>query len=189
MLKREIDRVYLKVQKVLEPFVIIAIAIVIIIPALAVINLSPKTRASSRNAHVLGVGSEGSIGLALVGGTHEIFKSEKLQFENNSYYSYTSTLLSRNEGVYSKPILQANNKNTETLGLEIRGGVETPIDSKIRLIVNDQSYLLQDRDGESFNQTVFIESGKMINIYLSIESYSDVSFEQDIVLQLLIQDK
>ncbi len=126
---------------VLEPFAFGLLALLFIIPAITVINLEPITKAI-KDINVLGVTNKSELQINAIGGSHIIFRTEKVQFLDN-IYSYTTTLLGRDSGRYSKPILEIVNNKEDEISLEIYGSTNIPTGSDFTIIIEDQVYRLR----------------------------------------------
>lgn len=169
---------------VLEPIALGILALLFIIPTITVINLQPITK-KLENLNVLGVSNTSELQINIVEGSHQIFRSEKLQDEDGKY-TYTTSLLKREADNYSKPILEIINKTEEDINLEIYGGTDTPTGSNIGLIVNDQMYRLQSQNGEIGTQKITVTPMEKYIVFLSIESFSNVQFEEEFTLNIKV---
>ncbi len=167
----------------LEPFAFGVLALIFIIPTITVVNLEPITKVL-KNLDVLGISDEARVEINVVGGTHQIFGREKLQEDETGVFTYTTTLTRREADRYSKPILEIkNNKNIDTK-LEIYGNTHLPTYSNISMIINDQSYKLQAPNGDVTTQTVLLAPNQKYVVYLVVESFSNVQFNEDFELSI-----
>lgn len=167
---------------IVEPIALGLLALLFIIPSITVINLEPITK-KLQDLNVLGVSNKSQLQINIVGGTHQIFRDENIN-QTDKQYIYTTKLLKREADNYSKPILEIVNNKTENVTLEIYGGTETPTGTNIALIVGDQLYKLQDQRGDMVTQKITLSPNQKEIIYLSVESFSNVQFEEDFTLNI-----
>lgn len=169
---------------VLEPIAFGLLALLFIIPSITVINLEPITKAI-KSIDVLGVSNRAELQINVIGGTHQIFNREKIE-DVDGVYTYSTNLTRREADRYSKPILEIVNNKGEELVLEMYGYTELPTGSDITMIINDQIYRLQSPNGDVKNNKVNIIPGEKYVIYLAVESFSNVQFEEE--FQLVIKE-
>ncbi len=168
---------------VLEPFVFGLLALLFILPTITVMNLEPITKVL-KDLDVLGVSSKTEVEINVIGGTHQIFNREKIQQDESGTYTYTTILTRRDADRYSKPILEIkNNKNIE-VKLEIYGNTHLPTYSNISMIINDQGYILQSPNGDVTTQKILLLPNQKYVIYLVVESFSNVQFNEDFDLKI-----
>ncbi|MDY0097317.1 MAG: hypothetical protein RBS01_03150 [Candidatus Dojkabacteria bacterium] len=167
---------------VLEPVAFGLLALLFIIPSITVINLEPITKAL-KQIDVLGVSNKSEISINVIGGTHQIFNKEKVE-EVDGVYTYTTVLTRREADRYSKPILEVVNSKQEEVVLEIYGNTVLPTGSDITMIIEDQVYRLQSPNGDISSQKISLVPNKKYVIFLAIESFSNVQFEEDFTLKI-----
>ncbi len=171
-----------KAGKFLEPFGLGLLCLLFIIPALTFMNLSPITKKLDTN--VLGAQDEKSFDIELVGGNHNVFQNEHLVKNEERRYSYDTKVLSHTSGSYSKPILYIENKSSETQSIVFSGSTEVPTGSRIGIIYNDKFYELQNGSGDTTSKSINIEPLNTVNIFLSVESFADVQFEETFYMDI-----
>jgi hypothetical protein len=162
--------------KFLEPFGLGLLCLLFIIPAFTFLNLSPT--AKNLDTNVLGAQDEIGFNIELVGGNHNVFQNEHLIKNDEGRYSYDTKVLSHTSGSYSKPILYIENKSGTAQNITFSGSTEIPTGSRIGIIYNDKFYELQGGTGDTSEKTISIEPLSTVNVYLSVESFSDVQFEE-----------
>jgi len=178
------DKVKKTLALVVEPIALGLLALLFIIPSITVLNLQPLTK-KIKDLNVLGVSNSSELQVNIVGGTHQIFLNERIQEVDNKY-TYTTKLIKRDADSYSKPIIEIVNPKEESVNLEIYGNTALPTKSNIGLIIKDQRYKLQETNGEIVLQRITISPKEKYLIYLYVESFSDVKFEED--FELIIKD-
>jgi hypothetical protein len=167
---------------VLEPFAFGLLALLFIIPAITVINLEPVTK-TLKDLDVLGITNKSELQVNVVGGSHMIFRSEKIQF-NEDVYTYTTTLTRRESDRYSKPILEIINNKQEEISLDIYGSTKLPTASDITMIIDNQVYRLQNPKGEANTQKITFLPNKKYLVYIAVENFSDVQFDEEFELTI-----
>ncbi len=167
----------------LEPFAFGILALIFIIPTITVVNLQPITKVL-KDLNVLGVSEEQRVEINVIGGTHQIFGREKLLEDENSIFTYTTTLTRRDADRYSKPILEIKNNKNVDVKLEIYGNTHLPTYSNISMIINDQVYKLQSANGDVEIQKILLSPNQKYVVYLVVESFSNVQFNEDFELKI-----
>ena len=165
-----------KIGRFAEPFALGVLCLLFIIPALTFSNLTPS--AKNIDSNVLGVQDEVDLEIQLVGGNHNIFQNEHFFKNSESLYSYDTKILSHTAGSYSKPVLYIENNSTSPQTITLTGKTEIPTGSSIGIIYNNKFYELQDGKGEITKRSITIDAVSTVNVFLSIESFSDVQFEE-----------
>ncbi len=183
MIKRELKRVKNNVEKFMDPVAIVIMMLILLLPTLAVVNLSPLSKADTRtNRNVLGESDGESMGFVMVGGIHDYVKEELLDFPSQDNFRYQATLIKHNKGRYSKPIVQIVNNNSEEKEVLVSALLSKASKTTISFIINDKEYILVSSQGEPFTTTIKIPS-KSENIgYLKFVSDSDTMFNNSVEL-------
>lgn len=180
--KREIKRFNMKFGKFLDPLALFLLIAVFVLPSLAVINLSPKSKSAT---NVLGAESKQEISTVLVGGIHDYIKEERIDFPNEKRVEYNSVLIKHSPGTYSKPILQITNSFNNDAIVNILGGTQNPTGSPIYLIVNNQEYLLQDSSGDTQEVQVKLPQQSKNIVYLKLDTTTPLLFNEDISITIV----
>lgn len=167
---------------IVEPIALGMLALLFIIPAITVINLQPITQ-KLKDLNVLGANVKSKISINPIGGTHSVIQNENTQ-EVDSTYRYTTELQKREANSYSKPILEITNNKENKTAIEIYGSTQIPTGSKIGLIINDQYYNLQNQNGDTQTQRIVLIPKEKYTIFLKVESFSSVQFEEDFDLEI-----
>lgn len=175
------------IGKILEPVALGLLALLFIIPTITVINLEPITGRLKDFTDVLGVTSGSGVIVDIVGGTHQIISSERIQRISDEEYKYEAILTKRDSDFYSKPILQIRNNSDEDKTITFSGFTINPTRSEIGLIIQDQAYRLQDSRGQTSNVEVLIRAGSMYDVYLTVESLIGVQFSEDFEMKITIR--
>jgi hypothetical protein len=170
--------------KIIEPVALGILALLFIIPSITVLNLKPITKSIKEFTDVLGVTSNQTIIVDLVGGTHEIVSAEKIYKDGDSGYIYEAVLTKRESDFYSKPILQLRNNSNEDKTVTFLGTTLNPTRSDIGLIINDQEYKLQRSNGQSELVEILLKPQATYDVYLTVESVVGVQFSEDFNLKI-----
>lgn len=180
--KRELKRLNNKIGKYLDPLALFLLFAVFILPALAVLNLSPQSKS---NLNVLGTTSKEEVSFVLVGGVHDIFKEERIQFPNDKYTKYESTIIKHYEGEYSKPILQVKNTFGNDIKVTVSGGTQNPINAELSLIYDGNEYLLQNQAGDIKDIELNIKESSKSIIYLKLVSPISLKFNEKVEINFI----
>lgn len=179
-----------KVKKVftqiLEPFALGLLALFFILPIITVMNLTPITK-QVQKLDILGVTNQDEVIVRLIGGRHEIFGSESLNKVEDHEYSYSVRLGKRASDSYSKPILEIENKSAEDKTLSFWGQTLSNTRSDIYLIINEETYRLQDNSGNTQIQEISLSQNEEVIVFLALENLSRVQFSEIFDMTIEIQ--
>lgn len=173
------------IGQIMEPFAIGLLALLFIIPTLTVVNLTPVTK-KLEDLNVLGATSQSSLSFTLIEGTHDIFKAEKLAKLEDDTYIYNTELSKRSADNYSKPIIEIANNSTDIQKIQYYGQTKVPTNTNLYLIINEQSYRIQDEKGLTYPQDIEIYPGEKQVVFLSIESLSGVQFNEEFNMEIKV---
>lgn len=174
MNKKDIKNIF---TQILEPFALGLLALFFILPIITVMNLTPLTR-QIQKLDILGVTTQDEVIVRLVGGKHEIFSSESLNKLEDFKFSYSVRLGKRASDSYSKPILEIENKGGEDKNITFWGQTLSNTRSDIYLIINEDTYRLQDNRGDTQKQEITLPPNEKIIVFLALENLSGVQFSE-----------
>jgi hypothetical protein len=180
--KREAKRFSMKFGKFFDPLGLFLLIAFFILPTLAVINLSPQTKSLN---NVLGTQSKKEVSTVLIGGVHEYIVNEKLAFKSQDFATYTSKLLKREAGEYSKPILQLQNTFSQDAVFEVSGGTQNPTGATISILLNGIEYVLQDSSGTNNTISITLPKNSKNDMYLRFNTQAEIQFSEDIEINLV----
>ncbi|KKQ17832.1 MAG: hypothetical protein US29_C0005G0019 [candidate division WS6 bacterium GW2011_GWF1_36_8] len=172
------------VGHILEPFALGVLALLFIIPTITVMNLSPITK-KLKDLNVLGVNSQSSVSVTLVGGKHDVFTEENLN-KNDNTYDYSTKLNKRAADSYSKPILEIKNNTEQVQTVSFYGQTLNQTQSNIRIIVDDKTYKIQDDRGQTYPQEVTVLPSSKVIVFLAIENLTGIQFSEEFDLQVKV---
>lgn len=186
MVKREVKRIRNKLGSMLDPIAIIGMLLLLLLPTLTVMNLSPRTKGSSVNdRNVLGEQDNPNIGVVLVGGIHDYMKEELLDFPAEGIFRYRNTIIAHEKGRYSKPILQIVNNSSDIKDVSVSAILYQPSNTEVSLILDEKEYILVSKQGEPFTHSIKLD-GKSDDIaYLKFASSNKVSFNNTVEVQIV----
>ncbi len=164
-------------SQILEPFALGLLALFFILPIITVMNLTPITK-QLKKLDILGVTTQNDTIVRLVGGKHEVFSEETLNQTEDSKYAYSARLGKRGADSYSKPILEIENKTAEEKVISVWGQTLSNTKSEIYLIINEETYRLQDYKGNTYEQKIPVSSGDKIILFLALENLSGIQFSE-----------
>jgi hypothetical protein len=163
--------------QVLEPFALGLLALFFILPIITVMNLTPITK-QIQKLDILGVTNRDEVVIRLIGGSHEVFSNETLNKTEELQYSYSTRLLKRASDSYSKPILEIENGTEESKIISFWGQTLSNTRSDIYLIINEDTYRLQDSSGATEMQEITIAPNEEVIVFLALENLSRVQFSE-----------
>jgi hypothetical protein len=148
-------------------------------------NLSPITK-KLKDLNVLGVNTQSSVAVTLVGGKHDVFTEENLNKTTDLEYDYSTILNKRAADSYSKPILEIKNNTDSAKKISFYGQTLNQTQSNIKLIVDDKSYKLQDDKGQTYQQQITVEPASKAVVFLAIENLQGIQFSEEFNMQVKV---
>lgn len=182
MVKRELKRIQSKFGKLLDPLGLFILLSLFILPALTIVNLSPK---AGRSVTVLGTESKPGVGVVLVGGVHDYIKDERISFPQDDIYTYNAQIIKHGTGRYSKPILQLTNFSDKDETLILSGNTQTPTGSEIFLAIDEREYMIQNMSGDMITEQAKIKGSTKPIVYLVIKTSTPLQFNEDIEVNIV----
>lgn len=179
--RRELKRIGNKVGKYLDPLALFLLIAVFIIPAMAVVNLSPKSKPES---NVLGARSDQGITIVMVGGIHDFLKDERIEVPTDGMYVYKAEMIKHGVGKYSKPILQIVNSTNNELKIMVEGGTLNPIDSPLYLMYNDNKYSLEEENGNKNSLAINVPKQSKKILFLTFDTQTPLLFNEEVEITI-----
>jgi len=170
---------------VIEPLALGVLALLFIIPTITVMNLSPITK-KLQELNVLGANTQSSVSVTIVGGKHEVFSEENLNKDTDTTYNYSTKLNKRAADSYSKPILEIKNNTDTAQKVSFYGQTLNQTQSNIRIIADENAYIIQDDRGQTFPQEITVNPSSKIIIFLSIENLTGIQFSEEFDMQIKV---
>ncbi len=180
MIKREIKKILIKSEIILQPVLLVMALSVFLLSTLAFINLSPKYITSDKN--VLGVSDKKEVGVVLVGGTHNYINNEGLSFNEDKSFTYTFNINNRESGIISKPSLEITNDSSEEIKVKINSFSSSLTQSDIILKYKSSYLVLINSVGAQSNPTLTIPAQSKDIIYISVENTQPIRYSQEVTI-------
>ncbi|MCA9375023.1 hypothetical protein KC622_01690 [Candidatus Dojkabacteria bacterium] len=181
MYKREIKRFANRYGKFLEPFAILAMIALFILPIASVLNLSIGFKQNdSVKQEVLGVTSDSKVLIEKVGGTHPVVYNEKLIQTSENVYEYSTYIRKRATGSYDKPILTITNNTLFDQEITFTLNKSDSTDTLIGVLYNRTNYFLSAPDGETYSHTLKLSPGQSMPISITLRNNANVLFDDSI---------
>ncbi len=186
--KRELKRARNKIVPLLEPFAILALLALFVLPALVLVNLTPISNNQTRNMNnVLGVEDQpGNTGIVMVGGTHNVITNERFEAQADGTQTYATTLKARNSGTYSKPILQIDNPSGHDVNVQFSSYSSMSLYSDVSLRYDSNLVSLVNAQGAVNTGKITVASDKTITVYLEVTNTLPISFDQNLQIQVKV---
>lgn len=185
MKSREYKRLQIKYGSFLEPFAIILLLMLYLIPVVAVINLSPRVRQSyEEGKSVLGIRNEGALSVTSITGIHSVITNEDFYQQLPHRYVYSAKLSVRDAGQYSKPVLRISNPTSAPQAVEFVASKESSSTSEIGVIFDDVNYILLESSGKVVSRSLEVAPNSEITIYLTVSNASRANFSEYVALEV-----
>lgn len=191
MIKREVKRQVERYGKYLDIFLSFVFVALIVIPVISIINLSPVQSpdlVNTKSKNVLGVdtytGDE--IQLRLLGGDHNYIQNEELYNHSDLSFLYSTHVLIRDAGIYSKPIIQLNVPKGETLKVTFSIGLVSKSTTQIGITYEKVNYVLRDENGQQYIRSISFTEPGSYRLSLDLRNDSNVNFPEDIDIHIKV---
>jgi hypothetical protein len=174
-------------EKIADPFLILGVFLLFVIPALTVMNLTP-IKIDKKDDNVLGVAestvvnlTENSIeedGINVVSFNQTDDKITKIKVQH----------LTHSAGQYENLIFTAQNDTEEEKSMKVTSSHEiTDLGTQVSLLTDDHEYILLKDDGTIYPASIPIEPDQTLEVHLSIYSPLDVNFTSYINLDVFTE--
>jgi hypothetical protein len=181
--KEEVKKVF---TQILEPFALGLLALFFILPIITVMNLTPVTK-QLKKIDVLGITTQDDVIVRLVEGKHEIFSSESLTKIEEFEYSYSTRIAKRAADSYSKPILEIENRTENRKTVMFWGQTLSNTRSAIYIKAKEKTYTLQEHNGNTREQEIYVLPGEKLVVFLGLENLSGVQFSEIFDMTITIE--
>ncbi|MFH1547486.1 MAG: hypothetical protein ABIC57_03295 [bacterium] len=175
------------VEKFADPFLILGIFALFLIPAITVFNLTPIQFSRNNDDSILGVAETELIKFTEnIKSEDGIYVSEFVQTDNKGY-KLTITHSTHSLGNYKNLIFTAENPTDKEKILKITSQHEvTDPETEVSIVTGNDNYVLLRKDGSLFPVSIYLKPEEKIEAVLNIESPSDVNFSSTLILNIYV---
>jgi hypothetical protein len=170
-----------KVSKFLDPFLVLGIFTLFLIPVITVLNLTPIV-VKPKQDNVLGAKDQTEAEIIVHSQDNENFRVIA-QSNTEQSTSLKVTAYPNLEGSYTTTILTINNYTEDEKNIGILPSFENSVnDSKISVVVDDVKFVLRDFDGTTYPPSLYIQPGETVDVKLEIENEIDINHSQEFTI-------
>ncbi|MCA9377101.1 hypothetical protein H6762_01555 [Candidatus Nomurabacteria bacterium] len=186
MVKREIKRQLQRYGTYLEPFELLLLIGIFVIPIMTLFNLTPQYGSPDVPPdNVLGVSTDGHVRIQDIGGSHEFITNERLLGIDTSSYHYYTTLINRESGIYAKPILQVTNPTDSDIEITFSVKYSVEQSSQIGILKDNTNYIIKDKEGFTFPRSFTVASGESAIFSIDVRNDVNINYSEELGLLIL----
>lgn len=177
-----------KFAHLLDPFVIMAIVVVFLIPVITVFNLTPQSRPQTNDKQVLGVTSSDEITVEANKIISDGISIETVEPNGEDAYVVRLRQLAHKPGKYSNELVTISNPTDKTKRIDIYGifnGVAEG--TKIAVQLENTKYIVLAPDGSLYPPSIYVASGQTMTLGIAIENTTNVNFDTNFALGLKVR--
>ncbi len=184
MIKREIKRQLNKYGKYLDILLSFVLVLIFTVPIMVILNLSPIVSAenSTLPSNVLGVktGFVEVTEVKMVGGSHSYIQNENLYTYEDNKYLYSTRVLVRDKGVYSKPIFTISVPTDTKLLVKIWVADDLKSTTQIGILLDKTNYVLKEYSGMQYIREILLSDEGAYTFSLDLRNENNVNFPENI---------
>ena len=175
------------IEKFVDPFLVLGIFTLFLIPAITVFNLTPIQFSKPNDDSILGVEESTLITFTENTETNDGISVSEFEQTDDNNYKLKISHLTHTIGNYKNLIFTAENPTEDEKNLRITSSHEiTDPGIKVSLLKGDSSYVLLKEDSTVYPVSLYIKPEEKIEVSLSIESPIDVNFTSYIDLNIFV---
>jgi len=190
--RKSLEKIKNLLDKFIQPFGVLLILGLFILPVLAVINLSPKT--GKFYSDVLGANDSKVLEISKVNTNSKdyyidnsksdspILLNTRLEKVSSSYYKYYGELQNREAGTYRYEDISINNNSDQEKTIKVEGKTESGSTTRISIKSRNMLLMLQSEQGEHFDHVIKVNPGEEIKLQIVIYNRSSIFFNEDLKL-------
>jgi hypothetical protein len=175
-------------EKFLDPFLVLALLLVFVVPAVAVLNLTPTWRTMDEGAKVLGTTDQDQ--LVLIPYQTGAQGLQLIEVNQTTETSYLLTLknLAHEEGRYINKIFDIANPTQTQKQLAVEPSFQdVPDGTKVSIMIDEVKHVLLDTDGTSYPVGIYLQDEEEFPVYLVLESENDVNHTSQFMLDVNLE--
>ncbi|MBN1618083.1 hypothetical protein JW887_01950 [Candidatus Dojkabacteria bacterium] len=189
MNNRAVRRFKTKFGKFLDPFVVAALFLLFLIPAITVINLTPGYM-KQNNTDVLGLSDTEAVRVTFNNITNEYLSTTTYKTMIEGNYEINVATYSRPSGRYSYNFMSIENNLDKDKYIFVTSSFsQIEPDTQISLTVDGIKYILVDRDGNTYSPGITLRQGEKFDVGVMVENDYDVSFSSNFTVHLSIGEE
>lgn len=161
-----------------DPFLVIGIFILFLIPTLTVINLTPQYLSQPQKKEVLGVNQDSELRIIPNNTINDGIKIQDYEPNTNGIYQFNMSHPSHTAGKYTNKLFSCQNSSKRERPLTFSiSAEELPQQTRIAIRYNDTNYILLHNDGNMYTPTLKVPATSNAHFFLTIDSENDTYFE------------
>jgi len=182
------SRLLKKFGEFLDPFLVLGIFVLFLIPALTLMNLTPGYLKPENQPNVLGAttGSEIVIDPGMV--YQEGISVINFSQTTNSSYTFTVNMTAHTEGSYQNLLFTAHNSSEVQKKINLLANFESVAPgTKVSIVVDTVKFVILDQDGTTYPPTLYVLPGDSLKAYIRVESETNVNYDSAFGVELSVE--
>jgi hypothetical protein len=173
---KSVKRIFEKFGVALDPFIVLALFVIFLVPVITVLNLTPKYHKNTQ-PNVLGETDSQFVTIDANQTYAEGISVEKMTQEGDNHYTIYVKQDAHETGTYTNFLFTATNGTKEEATIVLSPVFEgAPDSTKYSVVLDEVKYVLRDENGDTYPPSIYLEPGKSVQLGLMIESPTNVNF-------------
>lgn len=174
--------------KFADPFLVMGIFVLFLIPVLTVLNLTPQTRPEYPESSVLGIGDENKVNFNPGATPQDGILVTRVSQNSDTSYSVEVKVSPQTTGSFSNDFFTASNTIEEDLRIQLQPSFqEFPDGTVISIVVDGIKFVLLDEEGNIYPPTINMVPGQDISAAIQIDNEINSNFEYQFTVDVTIE--
>lgn len=184
----KIPRLIKRFGPFLDPFLVLGIFVLFLVPILTISNLKPSYLKPDNRSNVLGATTNDALIVEPNLLDREGIFITNFHQTTASSYALEIQIAAHTEGEYQNALFTVHNTSEIEKQVNITPEFENiPQDTKISILVNSVKFIILDSDGTTYPPTLYIQPGDRVDAYVRIESDINVNYLSGFTVNLVVQ--
>ena len=187
-MKSSLIRFYDRFGHFLDPFLVLALVALLFIPAVTVLNLTPRRSAVSTERTVLGLADQSSVSVTPATENENGITLEKITQRSDTAYTLYVTHNPHIAGVYKSEVFTLFNGTDEEKRVPVTATFEGYASgTTIAIVINKGKFIVLGPDGSTYPPTIYIQPQKTTVVSIEVDSPTDVNYTTGFSLDLTVE--
>jgi hypothetical protein len=178
-----------KTEKLLDPFLVMALLLVFAIPAVTVLNLTPDwDNRADNQPNVLGTTDQTNLSLIPYQSLDQGLQVTEVNQTTETSYSLTVENLPHERGTFTNEIFEIANPTETQKQFAIEPSFKNvPEGTKVSIMLDNVKHVMLDSDGTSYPVGVYLQGGEQFPVYIVVESANNVNYVSNFLLDVNLE--
>ncbi|MEA3357782.1 MAG: hypothetical protein U9Q67_05105 [Patescibacteria group bacterium] len=184
-LKRSVS----KFSTIFDPFLILGIFVLFLVPVLTVLNLTPIYKPPVvEEKDILGAADPEMFIVAANTEVQDGIYTEMTSQNSPDSFMMHVNMEPRSKGTYQNKLFNVYNPYDEQKTLNITSGFEDiPLGTKISIMVDGVKFVVLDTDGTTYPPTIYVAGGEALDTFIVVEVSEDLNFSSGFGVGVVVE--